>query len=144
MEVCRLQGDLPTDASRASCLTLTNGCDGPRVTGVIKGASRSKSVNSRTRRGDGDEDDIEMGGLYTPTAFPSGLRWTEGKQNTYFFAFSPQYFSDDFPVLVWAFLVGPQSPMDFSNGLPMDFSNGLPMDFSNGLFQWTNSKPTPE
>ena len=61
MEVCRLQGDLPTDASRASCLTLTNGCDGPQVTGVIKGASPSESVNSRTQRGDGDEDDIEMG-----------------------------------------------------------------------------------
>ena len=38
-----------------------NGCDGPQVTGVIKGASPSESVNSRTQRGDGDEDDIEMG-----------------------------------------------------------------------------------
>ena len=62
-------------------------------------------------------------GLYTPTAFPSGLCQTEGKQNPYFFAFSLQYFSDDFPVLVQAFLVGPQSPMDF---------------------QWPNSKPTPK
>ena len=60
------------------------------------------------------------GGLYTPTAFLSGLHQTEGKQNAYFFAFSPQYFSDDFLVLVQAFLVGPQSPTDFSDGLPMD------------------------
>ena len=62
----------------------------------------------------------QFGGLYTPTAFPGGLRRTEGKQNTYFFAFSPQYFSDDFLVLVRAFLVRPQSPTDFSDGLPMD------------------------
>ena len=66
---------------------------------------------------------VKTSGLYTPTAFPSRLCWTEGKQNPYFFAFSPQYFSNDFPVLVQAFLVRPQSPMDF---------------------QWTNSKPTPE
>ena len=59
-------------------------------------------------------------GLYTPTAFPSGLRRTEGKQNGYFSAFSPQYFSEDFPELVRSFLAGPISPTDFSDGLPMD------------------------
>ena len=51
---------------------------------------------------------------------PSKLCRTEGKQNPYFFAFSPQYFSDDFVELVRAFLGGPHSPMDFSNRLSMD------------------------
>jgi hypothetical protein len=61
-----------------------------------------------------------MGGLYTATAFPSDSERTEGMQNDYFSAFSPQYFSDDFPALVRAFLVGPLSPTDFSDGIPMD------------------------
>ena len=43
-----------------------------------------------------------------------------GKENGYFSAFSPQYFSKDFPELVQAFLARPLSPTDFSNGLPMD------------------------
>ena len=51
---------------------------------------------------------------------PSGLRRTEGKKNGYFSAFSPQYFSEDFPELVRASLAGPLSPTDFSDGLPMD------------------------
>ena len=62
----------------------------------------------------------QIGGLDTPTAFLSRLHQTEGKQNGYFSAFSPQYFSEDFPELVQAFLARPISPTDFSDGLPMD------------------------
>ena len=55
-----------------------------------------------------------------PLLFRADSERTEGKQNGYFSAFSPQYFSEDFSELVRAFLAGPLSPTDFSDGLPMD------------------------
>ena len=64
---------------------------------------------------------IRLDGVSRADTPPSRLGQTEGKQNPYFYAFSPQYFSDDFPELVRAFLGGPLSLTDFSDGLLMDW-----------------------
>jgi hypothetical protein len=64
------------------------------------------------------------GGLYTATAFPSGLRADSVGlrvcRTDIFLLCNPQQFSAHFPLLVRAFLVGPLSPTDFSVGRPMD------------------------
>ena len=80
-------------------------------------------------------------GLYTPTAFPSGLQVDSVGLRVTRIDFFLLFNHCNFLMLVQAFLVGPPSPTDFSDGLPMNWeqTNTLsPLEMTS-KHQWKSS-----